>query len=308
MTFLELAERVLRDVNKPLTVSEIWEIGKSKGYHKKLNSIGKTPINTIAARIYVDIRENPSSKFIKIKDNKPIRFFLKDLLNKKDINVLINNPNTSESDSFKFKEKDLHKYLSYYVYNYGFIYTKTISHEESSKSKFSQWQHPDVVGVYFPIENWEEEIIEFSKHVNNTGIKLFSYEIKRELNFNNLRESFFQAVSNSSWANEGYLVTAYIETDEEFMQEIKRLSNSFGIGIMKLDVDDPDSSEIIYPAKSKDNVDIDTMNKLAQINPNFKEFLKRIDSDLMTKEIRKEKYDKIYERDELINGNGLKKY
>lgn len=67
------------------------------------------------------------------------------------------------------------------------------------------------------------------------------------------------------------------------MQEIKRLSNSFGIGIMKLDVDDPDSSEIIYPAKSKDNVDIDTMNKLAQINPNFKEFLKRIDSDLMTK-------------------------
>jgi hypothetical protein len=67
------------------------------------------------------------------------------------------------------------------------------------------------------------------------------------------------------------------------MQEIKRLSNSFGICIMKLDVDDPDSSEIIYPAKSKDNVDIDTMNKLAQINPNFKEFLKRIDSDLMTK-------------------------
>jgi hypothetical protein len=91
------------------------------------------------------------------------------------------NLNTSESDSFKFKEKDLHKYLSYYVYNYGFIHTKTISHEESSKSKFSQWQHPDVVGVYFPIGNWEEEIIEFSKHVNNTGIKLFSYEIKREL-------------------------------------------------------------------------------------------------------------------------------
>jgi hypothetical protein len=32
--------------------------------------------------------------------------------------------------------------------------------------------------------------------------------MKKELNFSNLRESYFQAVSNSSWANEGYLVTA----------------------------------------------------------------------------------------------------
>jgi hypothetical protein len=48
------------------------------------------------------------------------------------------------------------------------------------------------------------------------------------------------------------------------------------------------------------------LNKIAQVNPNFKEFLKRIKSGLTTKKIRKEKYDKIYEIDDLINGKGLK--
>ena len=75
---------------------------------------------------------------------------------------------------------------------------------------------------------------------------------------------------------------------------------------MRLDIENPDSSEIIYPAKEKDIVDIETMNKIAQVNPNFREFLKRIKSDLTTKEIIKERYDKIYDIEDLINGKGLK--
>lgn len=135
---------------------------------------------------------------------------------------------------------------------------------------------PDVVGVYFPLEEWESEVLDISKEIGSIGIKLFSYEIKRELNFNNLRESCFQAVSNSSWTNVGYLVAADIETDKEFLQEIKRLTNSFGIGIIKLDIEEPDLSEILLPAKERDIVDIETINKIAHVNPNFKKFLKRI--------------------------------
>jgi hypothetical protein len=200
----------------------------------------------------------------------------------------------------KYDERDLHKFLSYYVYTYHYIYTKTIFHESSSKKKYAQWLHPDIVGVYFPLEQWEPEILDISKDVGTLAIKLFSYELKKELNFTNLRESFFQAVSNSSWANEGYLVTAEIDPDDEFMDEIKRLSNSFGIGLLKLDVNFPDSSEIIYPARQKEIIDIETMNKISQVNPDFKEFLKRIKIDLNSKEIRKEKYDKVFEAEELI--------
>ncbi len=301
MNFIELAEKVLKEEKRPLTQNEIWEIAKLKGYDKLVGTIGKTPWQTIGARLYVDIRDNPSSKFVKLK-LKPTRFFLKEFSN--DINYEnIEPPKEIQSIKIKLKERDLHKYLTYFVYNYRFIYTKTIFHEESNKKQYAQWLHPDIVGVYFLIEEWENEVIDISKEIGNIGIKLFSYEIKKELNFNNLRESYFQAVSNSSWANEGYLVAAEIESDEEFLQEIKRLTNSFGIGIIKLNINEPDSSEILFPAKEKDIVDIETINKIAQVNPNFTEFLRRIKSDLTSKEIRKEKYDKIFDIEELIEKN-----
>ncbi|MGB9686868.1 MAG: COG2958 family protein [Rectinema subterraneum] len=297
MNFLELAEKVIREENKPLSQNEIWEIAKEKAYDRLINTVGKTPWQTIGARLYVDIRDNPDTKFIKIKQ-KPTRFFLKDLAN----DIGYNTNAIAELELIqekKYKERDLHKYLTYFVYNYGFIYTKTIYHEESTKKQYAQWLHPDIVGVYFPLEEWETEILDISKEIGSSGIKLFSYELKKVLNFTNLRESYFQAVSNSSWANEGYLVAASIEDDEEFKQEIKRLNNAFGIGIIKLNIEDPDSSEIIYPAREKDLVDIETMNKIAQVNPNFKEFLRRIKTDVSSREIRKEKYDKIYNIEEL---------
>ncbi len=305
MNFIELAEKIIREENRPLSQNEIWNIAKIKGYDKEIKTTGKTPWQTIGARLYVDIRDNPSTKFIKLK-LKPTKFFLKELVNDKDVEkITLEASKEPLENKIKFKERDLHKYLTYFVYTYKSIYTKTIFHEESNKKQYSQWLHPDLVGVYFPIEEWESEILDISKEIGSIGIKLYSYEIKKELNFNTLRESYFQAVSNSSWANEGYLVAAEIESDEEFLQEIKRLTNSFGIGIIKLDVEDPDSSEILYPAKEKDFVDIETMNKIAQINPNFKDFLKRIKADLTSKEIRKEKYDKIFDIEELIDKKRL---
>ena len=79
MDFLEFAEKILREVNRPLTHIEIWEIGKNKGIDSDLNSRGKTPWQTIAARIYVDIRDNTNSKFVKLK-LRPTKFFLKELM------------------------------------------------------------------------------------------------------------------------------------------------------------------------------------------------------------------------------------
>ena len=157
-----------------------------------------------------------------------------------------------------------------------------------------------MVGVYFPIEEWEEEVLDFSKVIGSASIKLYSFEVKKELGFHNLRESFFQAVSNSSWANGGYLVTASLDQDEELSSELKRLSTAFGIGVIELDIDDPEASEIRLPAKEKRDLDWDTINKLANENADFRKFLTRIKIDLSSKEIRKEKYDKVFEVDKLI--------
>jgi len=156
-----------------------------------------------------------------------------------------------------------------------------------------------MVGCYFPLEDWNPEVVDFSSQIGNIAIKLFSFEIKRELNYGNIREAFFQAVSNSSWANSGYLVSAIILNDDDFLDELRRLSSSFGIGVIKLDIEDPDSSDIIFPAREKELLDWDTINKMT-MNPDFTSFVKRIKIDIQSKEIRKEKYDKIIDKEVLV--------
>ncbi len=84
------------------------------------------------------------------------------------------------------------------------------------------------------------------------------------------------------------------------MNELKRLSTAFGIGVIRLDTDDPDSTEILFPARVKEVVDWDTVNKLASINRDFREFLRRIRIDMTSREVRKELYDPVMDKDELM--------
>ena len=294
LTFLKLAEKILAEQNIPLTALQIWEIANEKGYNAELRSQGKTPWKTIEAQIYVNLRDDQNSIFTKV-NSKPVKFFLKELA-EKSCEQVKNEDKVDIQNAIRlpYRERQLHPFLSYYAYTYMHIFTKTILHEKSDKKRFTQWLHPDIVGVYFPIDDWQEEVLDFSRAIGQSNIKLYSFELKRELNFQNLRESFFQAVSNSSWANEGYLVAAEIDQNEEFQIELKRLCISFGIGVLKLEIEDPDSSAILYPARYKNQMDWENINKLAEENPDFKEFTKRIKIDLTSKEIRKEGYDKVY--------------
>ena len=97
-------------------------------------------------------------------------------------------------------------------------------------------------------------------------------------------------MSNSSWANESYLVAARISENDDFMEELSRLATSFGIGVIELNIEDPDSSEIIIHAKYKQDLDFETINKLS-MNNDFKEFLETVKIDLSSKKIHKKEYD-----------------
>lgn len=72
MTFLDLAYETLKRVQTPLTDKQIWE--KSQNFSElKFESKGETPWKTIGARIYIDIKENPQTKFIKVS-SRPTLF------------------------------------------------------------------------------------------------------------------------------------------------------------------------------------------------------------------------------------------
>lgn len=299
MTFLELAEKVLFEEKRAMTVNEIWSVAEQKGYTKTLNSEGKTPWATLGALIHVTTRDNPKSPFKQI-GTRPKKFYLKAQETQIDLTEQAKELPVEEPKKKKFEylEKDLHPYLVYYAFYHLHCYTKTINHSLSNKKEYGEWVHPDVVGCYFPFEDWKPEVFDLSVSIAKTSVKFISFELKRELSFFNLRESFFQTVSNSSWANESYLVAAQVSADESFRDELARLSTSFGIGVIQLNLSDPHSSEILYPAKFRDNLDWETINKLT-MNQDFKEFLSTVKIDVASKKVHKKEYDQIPELESL---------
>lgn len=294
LTFLGLAEKILRDEKKPLSPAEMWKIAETKGYDKELETKGKTPWSSLYTTVFLDTRDNGDTIFYKIGE-RPARYFLKELQStvKADkLDKAVHQPDISADSAYEYNESDLHPFLTYYARAYLQAYTKTIRHNTSTKKEFGEWVHPDMIGVYFPVKDWKTEVLDLSAATGNTALKIYSFEIKKALSFSNLREAFFQAVSNSSWANEAYLVAAEVSQDEDFLSELRRLSVSFGIGVLQLSVDDPDSSKVLYPAREREPIDWETLNKLT-MNKDVQELLTRIKNDLQTKEFIEEKYDKV---------------
>ncbi len=192
---------------------------------------------------------------------------------------------TAEKQKTSFNERDLHKLLVKFLYeNPDFnLQCKTIYHEKCKKDKKGkgEWNYPDIVGVYFPQndrhKNYKIETLEFLQHTGQNSYKLFSFELKKELSFSNLKASYFQAVSNSSWANEGYLVV--FDIDDEVLNELRRLNQSFGIGVIKLE-SEISNSKILLPAKERE-IDMQTLNMLIDDSPeDFKPFIKDINKQI----------------------------
>lgn len=199
-------------------------------------------------------------------------------------------------------ERELHPFLVIYLAKKMNIYTKTIFHEVSTKTGRgkSEWLHPDIVGFDLPVRNWSEKVLELCGNFTINRATLYSFELKKSITLETLREQFFQAVSNSSWANEGYLVGVDIDTNnQELMQEINRLSSAFNIGIIKLNLLDVYSSEVIVPAKKKDKLDGETMNKLFDINKDFREFVKIVLDSIKINQIVHHGLDNVLPADKL---------
>jgi len=61
MGFKPAASAVLREVGHPLHYGDITELALESGY---LASAGRTPQNTMRARLSVDVRDNPETPFV----------------------------------------------------------------------------------------------------------------------------------------------------------------------------------------------------------------------------------------------------
>lgn len=189
-------------------------------------------------------------------------------------------------------EHDSYPLLCQYLYNEFNIYPKRIDEKKSSNTKGSngnKWLHPDIVGLKNLSDGWDNEVISCAgKHAFNKT-SLWSFEVKIKINLSNVREYFFQTVSNSTWANNSYLVAQ--EIDDKAMDELRILCSGHNIGVIKLDRDNPVESQILIPATEKKQLDWDMIDRIVKENSDFKDFVNLITEFYQTGKIKKRDWD-----------------
>lgn len=201
-----------------------------------------------------------------------------------------------------FEERSLHKLFCSYLRTRS-IYAKTIFHEKSSSRVDSaqKWVHPDIVGVEFEEFKNDATLSLLKATEPKETVHLYSYELKRKIESDyQLKQYYFQALSNSNWANFGYLVA--FEINDGLDEEMERLNNAYGIGIIQMQ---DGNWTILYPAREK-ALDYNTIEKLNNLNRDFCTFIDKISKVLNAPEkyIKEAKdsfeatCDKIFESDE----------
>ena len=293
MTIKEAILKSLEDIGKLTNYNEVTNHIIANNYYDFKDE--KTPPATISALLGDFVRVG-DTRVKRVKESGAYFYYLTkneeniglDLLTGE---VEISKTKTPKTEKNKtYEERDLHKILSSYLKNTD-NYSKTIFHEQSNGKDSNQiWTNPDMIGIKF-LNLQTKASQNFLKSINRVDtFKLSSYELKGEINNDSdLKKAYFQAVSNSSWANYGYLVA--FEFSDSLHEEMSRLNQSFGIGIIKLNAN-PYQSKVLFTAKYRD-LDFKTIDKLCKINKEFEKFIEQTEK-LMTAE---ERYYKSTEKE-----------
>lgn len=291
ITIKDAIFKCLEDFQKPSSYMEVYKQMIDKSYYEFKNS--KTPESTVSAILGEFIRHG-DTRVKRIKVKGIYLYYLTKFEGKLEldtIEIIDITDNKKQPKVKSFDERSLHKLLSSYLKNSD-TFSKTIFHESSQNSKdgHQKWVHPDMIGIKFLNLKTKASQV-FLKATNRIDtFRLTSYELKKEINTDyELKKCFFQAVSNSSWANFGYLVA--FEINDNLIDEMERLNQSFGIGIIELRAN-PYESKILFQAKYKE-LDYKTIDKLCNINIDFSVFIEKIEA-LMT---ATEKYHSAAERE-----------
>ncbi|GAA7061432.1 COG2958 family protein [Helicobacter pylori] len=306
---IEIVQSVL-EITGPIKVTLVYDKAKELFEKGEITNMfdygGNTPHWSVSASIYTALNKGEELPFLKAQE-KPVLIALKDVAKE----LVLNAQKLSVPSTKIAHERDLHPFLTYMAFHNENLkcYTKTIFHEESLKSPkgMDRWLYPDMVGVRFlHAELSNENLIAFSKKFDTLPVKLVSFELKKEISVNNCRECYFQAISNSSWANEGYLVGCHIDTqNSKLMDLLKRLHASFGIGVIDLRTNE-DKSAILLNAKYKEKIDYTMAQELSDKNPKFSGFLKSVvDYDPDFPNRYKDEFDEVKKKEELYPNSSL---
>ncbi|WP_425359977.1 MULTISPECIES: hypothetical protein [unclassified Candidatus Tisiphia] len=190
------------------------------------------------------------------------------------------------------KEKEIYPKLSDFLLQELGVHSKIINDKCSSNYKGTngnKWLHPDLVGMEDLTKDWALAIKDCVQQFADKKAKLWSFEVKVVINRANVRQYFFQALSNSSWVHYGYLVASSLVEGKggSTLRELEILAARHGIGFILLNIKDQvEKGRILIPAKERLEIDWDMANRLVKENKGFESFIGEVRDFCMTGKTR----------------------
>ncbi len=232
---------------------------------------------------------------LKTTEGRPRKYYYSERSDSAEVAAVEREGTSTATDAraLKIDEHALYPLLSQYLWEEFGVFSKRIDEKHSSNKRGpngNRWLYPDLVGMEDLGAEWHQEVRDCVNQYSDKRTKLWSFEVKLLINRSNVRECFFQAVSNSSWANFSYLVAAEIGGTDT-LKELRMLFAAHGIGFIKLDVDNPADSQVLIPARERDEIDWDMANRLATENRDFLEYVKLVKQFYQTGEARLADWD-----------------
>ncbi|CRF49829.1 HrgA protein [Helicobacter heilmannii] len=271
--YIEITLEILKEAKGPVSIYDLYDRAEELLKAGKIQHMYKNS-QRASYPISQAFRKGADLPFVKVADF-PITIALKEYAG----NMIVENNTQAKPKKNDDYERRLHPLVAYFVYHKWGTHTKTIDHTKAIKARAGkfEWLYPDMVGASFAYKGFDSALRDFVEKFDNLPLKLFSFELKQEITLGTCREYYFQAISNSSWAHEGYLVAEKINTqDNDLMDLLKRLHASFGIGVILLNIKDMLKSQVLLNARFKERLDHTMLGELANNSPDFRDFLKTL--------------------------------
>ena len=138
----------------------------------------------------------------------------------------------------------------------------------------NQRRWPDIVGYEDRTRELDGDVKHLAVRLGTSATRLWSVEVKLELDIHGIRSAYYQTMMNSGWAHVAYLAARQISPEAE--EEARELWERQGVGLIHISAGGGEDSRILIHAREREGLDWRAIDRLTRENEDFRRFVRDV--------------------------------
>ena len=138
----------------------------------------------------------------------------------------------------------------------------------------NQRRWPDIVGYEDRTRELDGDVQHLAVRLGTSATRLWSVEVKLELDIHGIRSAYYQTMMNSGWAHVAYLAAWQISPEAE--EEARELWERQGVGLIHIRARRGEESRILIHAREREGLDWRAIDRLTRENEDFRRFVREV--------------------------------